>query len=106
MRKPPRSPGRSGAAWKAVCLIVRNEEPFCRYCRIELLYDVPLGHPARGTVDHIVPLDQGGHPTDRANLAGCCHRCNVDKGNRTPEQWARAKGQKQGAYESPLWITP
>lgn len=37
-------------------------------------------------VDHIVPVALGG-TDDRRNLAPACGRCNVEKGNRTPEQW-------------------
>ena len=30
-------------------------------------------------VDHIVPLKDGGHPTDRSNLRGLCHFCHLEK---------------------------
>ena len=37
------------------------------------------------TVDHVVPLCQGGSTTWQ-NLVGCCLTCNQAKGGRTPEQ--------------------
>jgi hypothetical protein len=37
------------------------------------------------TVDHIVPLCQGGRTTWQ-NLVACCLSCNQTKGGRTPEQ--------------------
>lgn len=97
----PKPPGRGGAAWVALCKRVRREEPCCRYCGVELLHDVPLGHPDRFTVDHIVPISLAPElALVRANLAGCCHRDNVAKGGRTVEQWRTAEHASR--YSSPL----
>lgn len=51
----------------------------CAYCTYQ--YD-----PDALTIDHIIPLDQGG-PHEAANICLACERCNKSKGNRTPEQW-------------------
>ncbi len=40
---------------------------------------------SEATIDHIVPLSQGGRSTWE-NLVNCCTRCNQRKGDRTPEQ--------------------
>ena len=37
------------------------------------------------TIDHIVPICQGGRSTWQ-NLVACCLECNQGKGGRTPEQ--------------------
>jgi 5-methylcytosine-specific restriction endonuclease McrA len=37
------------------------------------------------TVDHVIPLCQGG-ATSWQNLVGCCLACNQAKGGRTPDQ--------------------
>jgi len=105
MRAPRRSPGRSGPAWTALAARVRREERECAYCNVEVIYDVPIGHPQRGTVDHIIPLGQGGAPLARDNVCCACHRCNVAKGERTPEQWraAQAADTRQAPSEDPLW---
>jgi len=64
--------------------MVLNAEPVCRYCQ------------ARGqlrpstTVDHMTPLSRGGARLDRANLCGCCERCNYSKGDRTAEEFLAA----------------
>jgi len=53
-------------------LILRDP---CAYC------GAPAAH-----LDHVLPLARGG--TDaRRNLAPACARCNIEKGNRTPEEW-------------------
>lgn len=52
------------------------QQGFCAYCkRLEKL-----------TIDHIIPLDQGGRH-DASNICLACARCNNSKNNRTPEQW-------------------
>jgi 5-methylcytosine-specific restriction endonuclease McrA len=48
----------------------------CQYC----------GHVSRDlTVDHVVPRSMGGGDTWE-NLVACCRRCNLIKGDRTPQQ--------------------
>ena len=42
-------------------------------------------HRKATTVDHVVPVCQGG-PTTWQNLVACCLACNQKKGGRTPEQ--------------------
>jgi len=50
---------------------------FCTYCQ---------HHRPRLTIDHIIPLKQGGRH-EAANICLACPRCNFSKGNRTPDQW-------------------
>lgn len=40
------------------------------------------GRPGRLEVDHVVPLDTGGHPTDPANLQALCVGCHIEKSRR------------------------
>jgi 5-methylcytosine-specific restriction endonuclease McrA len=48
----------------------------CAYCgRLEKL-----------TIDHIIPISQGGRH-EAANICLACAYCNNSKNNRTPEQW-------------------
>lgn len=52
----------------------------CAYCRGNGEHD-----------DHVHPLSQGG--TDHWwNLVRACSRCNLEKANRTVEQWLAARG--------------
>lgn len=56
--------------------VLRRDQHLCQY----------EGCSARATtVDHIVPLCQGGRTTWQ-NLVACCLACNQAKGGRTPEQ--------------------
>lgn len=50
----------------------------------------PSAH-AYPTIDHIIPLFQGG--TDHeVNLVACCRPCNADKGDQDPWVWGQARG--------------
>jgi 5-methylcytosine-specific restriction endonuclease McrA len=48
----------------------------CAYC----------ARQAKLTIDHIIPLKQGGS-NDISNICLACRRCNFTKNARTPEQW-------------------
>jgi 5-methylcytosine-specific restriction endonuclease McrA len=37
------------------------------------------------TLDHVIPKSRGGS-NDWTNLVTCCFKCNLKKGNRTPEE--------------------
>jgi len=50
----------------------------CAYCRKK-------GKNIVTTVDHILPVSQGGRD-EFMNTIACCRRCNSVKANRTPEQ--------------------
>ena len=40
----------------------------------------------RMTIDHVIPITQG-VSNDSENLVTCCSECNLDKWDRTIEQW-------------------
>lgn len=55
--------------------ILNRDGHACGYC----------GSKKNLTIDHIIPRSRGGGNT-WDNLVTCCGRCNVAKGNRTPEE--------------------
>jgi 5-methylcytosine-specific restriction endonuclease McrA len=79
---------------------VRREvltEGRCAYCGEDFY---PL------TVDHIIPVSQGG-TSDRSNLTAACWPCNYEKLDRTPEQWRslrRARGLEWPPVSKTKWI--
>lgn len=58
--------------------VYERDRGTCGYCGRWL----PI---ASATLDHIVPVSQGGEARWE-NLVTCCRRCNQKKGGRTPEQ--------------------
>ncbi|TDQ15237.1 5-methylcytosine-specific restriction endonuclease McrA [Algoriphagus boseongensis] len=55
--------------------LFRRDKGECQYC----------GSKRHLTIDHIVPRSKGGKTT-WTNLITACNRCNVNKGDKTPEQ--------------------
>jgi len=55
--------------------IFKRDKNECQYC----------GDKKMLTIDHVIPKSKGGK-TNWLNLITACHRCNTQKGNRTPEQ--------------------
>lgn len=62
----------------------------CCYCGAEMSFiRRPRGEgiaPNRATLEHIVPISRGGSHTF-GNTALACHRCNVSKNDKTPEEY-------------------
>jgi len=77
----PKRPGTRSKMRKAAC----------HYC----------GKTPAGTVDHVIPLSDGG--VDRlSNLVPCCPECNQEKGSM-PYEWFVAKKKREAQkFESEL----
>ena len=64
---------RGTRAYKARRLeVLARDQWTCFYCQM----------PAT-TVDHVIPIIQGGDPIAYDNLVSCCSRCNSSKGSRS-----------------------
>ena len=55
--------------------IYKRDGHKCVYC----------GHTKQLTIDHVIPKSKGGKNTWE-NLVTCCTKCNLKKGDKTPEQ--------------------
>lgn len=55
--------------------LFRRDKGECQYC----------GSRKNLTIDHVVPKSKGGK-TNWINLVTACNRCNISKGDKTPEQ--------------------
>lgn len=55
--------------------IFRRDRGECQYC----------GSRKNLTIDHVIPKSKGGK-TNWTNLVTACNRCNITKGDKTPEQ--------------------
>jgi len=63
----------------------------CGICGKPVDKSLKYPHPMSATVDHIIPLDRGGHPSDLANLQLAHFCCNRQKSNRLMENAPAAK---------------
>ena len=58
----------------------------CVFCGGTSSPEGEKGRHPRLSVDHLRPESRGG-PTVMENLVTCCRRCNMEKTDRTPEEW-------------------
>lgn len=65
----------------------------CSYCHREC--NRTHMHPHQATVDHLIPLSEGGDPFSRDNLVIACRKCNRAKRSQSVEKFtAKNKGRK------------
>jgi len=55
--------------------IFKRDGNICQYCDSK----------KNLTIDHVIPRSRGGKNTWK-NMVTCCYRCNLNKGNKTPEE--------------------
>ena len=85
--------GRSGRPWRRLVRELCRPGSVCARCGGEIVFGLRANHPDGPSLDHIVSLEMGGHPTDRGNLQPMHFGCNASKGarperpDRSSEDW-------------------
>jgi len=85
MAKKQRRPDREGSyrtAFEKNRQIVLKTQNICGICGKEIDPRFKYPHPLSPTVDHIVPVSKGGHPSDLSNLQAAHRWCNRWKSDR------------------------
>ena len=75
-----RTKGNRGA-FEAARLKILKTQTICGICGKPVDFSYKNPHPLAPTVDHIIPVSKGGHPTDLSNLQlahRCCNRAKSD----------------------------
>lgn len=75
-----RLPGNRGA-FEAARLKILRTQTVCGICGKPVDFSYKAPHPLSPTVDHIIPVSKGGHPSDISNLQlahRCCNRQKSD----------------------------
>jgi len=79
--RPDRQPGNRGAYEAARAKILKTQT-ICGICGKPVDLSLKYPHPLSATIDHIIPVSKGGHPSDISNLQlahRCCNRAKSDK---------------------------
>ncbi|HEU4751521.1 MAG TPA: HNH endonuclease signature motif containing protein [Armatimonadota bacterium] len=84
-----RGRGRSGRPWRRAQSQVRATCTTCWLCGQPINMALPPNDRMSFTVDHVIPLDQGGDPTSLANLRPAHRACNSSKGKKLERQPSR-----------------
>lgn len=80
-RRSDREVGNRGA-FEAARQKILKTQTVCGICGKPVDFSYRYPHPLSPTVDHIIPVSKGGHPSDLSNLQlahRCCNREKADK---------------------------
>ena len=61
---------------------IYKTQEVCGICGLPVDKDLKSPDPMSKTIDHIIPVSKGGHPSDLANLQLAHRCCNRQKGNK------------------------
>jgi 5-methylcytosine-specific restriction endonuclease McrA len=61
---------------------IMKTQNVCGLCGQEVNFEIKAPDPMSATVDHIIPLAKGGHPTDYNNLQLAHRTCNRKKSDK------------------------
>jgi len=75
-----RQPGNRGA-YEAARKKILATQTICGICGKPVDFSYKAPHPLSPSVDHIIPVSKGGHPTDISNLQLAHRCCNRAKGD-------------------------
>ena len=70
------------SAYEAARQKILKTQTICGICGKPVDFSLKYPHPLSPTVDHIIPVSKGGHPSDISNLQlahRCCNREKSDK---------------------------
>ena len=62
--------------------IIFKTQKVCGICGQPVDFSYKFPHPLSPTVDHIIPIAKGGHPSDLANLQLAHRTCNRSKSDK------------------------
>ncbi|MFE2041664.1 HNH endonuclease [Streptomyces sp. NPDC059477] len=83
-----RAAKRGGVSEQYTLAAIAARDRFvCRLCRRRVAMKQVVPHPKAPTIDHVIPVCEGGDDT-RANVQLACFRCNSVKGPRGSQQLA------------------
>jgi len=70
-------------------------ENICAICGQEVDTKLKYPHPMSATVDHIIPVSKGGHPSDLSNLQLAHFYCNRQKSDKLLNSQAEEPEEKE-----------
>lgn len=90
--RPDRQPGNR-AAYEAARQKILKTQTVCGICGKPVDLSLKYPHPLSATIDHIVPVSKGGHPSDINNLQLAHRCCNRAKSDKLLESFLSEKGK-------------
>lgn len=91
--RPDRTPGNRGA-YEAARQKILKTQTICGICGKPVDFSLKYPHPLSATIDHIIPVSKGGHPSDINNLQLAHRCCNRAKSDKLLEAFLSEKGKR------------
>lgn len=109
-RKPPRNrpdhDGRHKLPFERNKKILFSTQTHCAICGQPVNFDLKPPDPGAPSVDHIIPIAKGGHPSDLSNLQLAHLGCNRKKGTKIePPRQKTAPPSNRSLVLSSDWKT-
>lgn len=74
--------GKHETAFRKNKKIIFATQTVCGICGQPVDRSKKYPHPLSPCIDHIIPIDRGGHPSDISNLQLAHWKCNREKSNK------------------------
>lgn len=74
--------GENRNAYRKNCEKIKQTQDVCGICGKPVDKTLKYPHPLSATVDHIIPIVKGGHPSDIENLQLAHWTCNRQKSDK------------------------
>ena len=87
----PDKDGPARAQFEANKKIILATQDLCGICGKPVDKTLPATHPLSASIDHIIPIAKGGHPSDLSNLQLAHRACNREKGTHIIPQKKRSE---------------
>lgn len=100
--RPDHQPGQRMAFERNRKKILASQE-ICSICGRPVDKTLKYPDPNSATVDHIIPVSRGGHPSDLSNLQLAHLKCNILKSNNAPGEQFR-QGEQAEAIPASLGL--
>lgn len=91
-KRADRRPGNRGA-YEAARKKILKTQTICGICGRPVDFSYKYPHPLSPTVDHIIPIAKGGHPSDIDNLQLAHRCCNREKADKLIDVSSRVAGE-------------
>lgn len=102
-RNRPDHDGTHRAAFERNRKKVLLTQDVCGICGRPVDKSLKWPHPLSATVDHIIPIEKGGHPSAIENLQLAHFACNRQKSDKLQaSQSAQAQPQSKGAQSTAI----
>ena len=97
-RNRPDHDGKHRLAFERNKKRILATQSICGVCGQPVDKRLKYPHPLSPSIDHIIPIDRGGHPSDINNLQLAHWKCNREKANKLvfPKVEASKEAQENG----------